>query len=302
MGASSKAKARLGFLLTGLFLAFGFVLIQLSRHPGTAVLLVSLPGPAALACNVQCVGILPFLQVLGESGKALLLIAIGGSFLYALIRMAIRISRTWALIARAESGAVPAPSLPPFPFLDRVTVFEGRQPLAFAAGFVKPKIYVSRGLVESLGENELQAVIRHEGRHQESKDPLKGLLVSFVSDFLFFLPVSRLLKNAYHLTEEMAADVRSVRSPAEAADLASSLLRVRPLGGAGASMFFDPVLARAKNLAGEPLRISAPFKKLVLAVVFLVVSALIVMIPVRQSVTAMFVHHDQVCVLKTSHR
>jgi Zn-dependent protease with chaperone function len=302
MDVSSKAKARFGFLLAGLFLGFGLVVIQLARRPETVALLVSLPGPAALICDIQCVGVLPFLQVVGEAGKALLMIAISGAFLYALLRMARRISWTWALIARAESGAVPALRLPPFPFLDRVTVFEGRQPLAFAAGFMKPKIYVSRGLVESLGENELHAVIRHEARHQKSKDPLKGLLVSFVSDLLFFLPVSRLLKNAYHLTEEMAADVRSVRSPAEAADLASSLLRVRQLSGAGASMFFDPVLARARNLTGEPLRISAPFKKLVLAVVFLALSAFVVMIPVRKSVTAMFLEHDKACVLNADRK
>lgn len=302
MSPSNKSKVRLGLLLGGLAAVFLLILFQLVRHPATALLLVALPAPAALACNIRCVGWLPFLQVLGEGGKGLLLIAVSGSFLYALTRTAGRIFRTWNLIDRAERRSVPARSLPAIPFLDRVTVFEGRTLLAFTAGFIKPRIYVSQGLVDGLSENELSAVIRHESRHRESKDPLKGLLISFVADLLFFLPVSRLLKHAYHLAEEMTADARSVGSSAEASDLAASLLRVRQLSGAGASMFFDPVLARAKNLTGEPSRISVPFKRLALAVIFLALSAFVVLVPMRKSVTAMFLDHDRVCILNQNRK
>lgn len=302
METASRTKARFGLLLAGLSAVFLLVLFQLLRHPQTALLLVALPGPAALVCNIRCLGVGPFLQVLGEGGKALLLIAISGSFVYALLRTARRVTRTWDLIERARRLAIPPESLPPCPGLDRVTVFEGRPPLAFTAGFFRPRVFVSRGLAESLGGDELRAVLRHESRHQASKDPLKGLLVSFVSDFLFFLPVSRLLRNTYHLAEEMTADAGAIGDPAEADALTASLLKVRQLGGAGASFLFDPTLERVKSLRGKHPGISLPLRKLALAAVFAAVSAFIVLAPVRKGVAAMFLDHDKVCVLNASHR
>jgi len=299
---SSKNKAKLGFLLGGLAVIFLFVLFQLSRHPETAVLLVSLPDPAALSCNLRCVGIAPFLQVLGEGLKALLLISMSAFFVYALYRTVRRILRTWSFIERAGRSAFSASSVPPLPFLENVTVFENRLPWALTAGFFKPKILISSGLIKALDENELRAVVLHETHHQESKDPLKGLFVSFISDFLFFLPVSRLLKNVYDLTSEMSADARSIERQADPLDLAGSLLKVQKLSGPAASWFFDPTTERAKHLLGEPSKIRLPFKKIFLTVVFLAISTAVALIPVRKSVTAMFVDHDKTCVLNASHR
>lgn len=302
METASRTKARFGLALGGLAVVFLLILFNLLRHPQTALLLIALPGPAALACDIRCLGVGPFLQVLGEGAKAVLLIAVSGSFLYALLRTARRVTRTWDFMERARRLAVPPEVRPPVSGFDRVTVFEARRPLAFTAGFLRPRIFVSRELAESLSGDELGAVLRHESRHQASKDPLKGLLVSFVSDFLFFLPVSRLLRNAYHLAEEMTADAGALGNPAEADALTASLLKVRQLSGAGASFLFDPTLERVKSLRGRHPRISLPLRKLTLAVVFAAVSAFIVLVPVRKGVAAMFLDHDKVCVLNASHR
>jgi Zn-dependent protease with chaperone function len=286
-------------LLGGLSLISLLIFFQLYRHPETVLLLLSLPGPEAFTCNLRCLGIRPFLQVLGESGKALLLVFMSFSFLYALARTAQRILRTLAFVDRAERNVVPPRDISRFPFLENVTVFEDRLPLAFTAGFLKPRVFFSAKLVDILDEKELRAVILHESHHQRSKDPLKGLVVSFISDFLFFLPVSRLLKKTYHLTSEMTADAYSVSSQGSPLDLVSSLLKVKRLNGPAASWFFDSTTERAKHLLGQPSRIPLPLKKTFLTIVLLAMTAMIAMVPVKKSVSSLFINHDKTCVLRS---
>jgi hypothetical protein len=296
-----KAKAWTSpvMLLGGLSLISLLIFFQLYRHPETALLLLSLPSPEAFTCNLRCLGIRPFLQVLGESGKALLLVFMSFSFLYALARTAQRILRTLAFVDRAERNVVPPGDISRFPFLESVTVFEDRLPLAFTGGFLKPRVFLSTQLVDILDEKELRAVILHEFHHQKSKDPLKGLAVSFISDFLFFLPVSRFLKKAYHLTSEMTADAYSVSSQASPLDLVSSLLKVKRLNGLAASWFFDPTTERANQLLGQPSRIPLPLKKTFLTIVLLAITTIIALVPVKKSVSSLFINHDKTCDLRS---
>ena len=289
-------------LLGGLSLLSFLIFFQLYRHPETSLLLLSLPSPEAFACNLRCLGIMPFLQVLGEAGKALLLVFMSFSFLRALFRTAQRILRTAAFVDRSERTAVPFRNVSRFPFMENVTVFEDRLPLAFTAGFLKPRVFASTKLVDILDEKELRAVILHESHHQKSKDPLKGLVVSFITDFLFFLPVSRFLKKTYHLASEMTADAYSVSSQADPLDLAGSLLKVQKLNGPEASWFFDPATERAKHLLGRPSRISLPLKKTFLTFVLLAISAFIALVPVKKSVSSLFINHDKTCVLRSGHK
>jgi Zn-dependent protease with chaperone function len=297
----AKAWTSPALLLGGLSLLSLLIFFQLYRHPETVLLLLSLPSPEAFTCNLRCLGIMPFLQVLGEAGKALLLVFMSFSFLYALSRTAQRILRTLAFVDRAERNAVPFRNVSRFPFLENVRVFEDRLPLAFTAGFLKPRVFVSTKLVDILDEKELRAVILHESHHQRSKDPLKGLVVSFISDFLFFLPVSRFLKKTYHLTSEMTADAYSVSSQADPLDLVGSLLKVQKLNGPAASWFFDPATERAKHLLGQPARIPLPLKKAFLTVILLAISGMIALVPVKKSVSSLFINHDKTCVLRSGH-
>jgi len=285
-------------VISGLSLLIFF---QLYRHPETALLLLSLPSPEAFACNLRCLGITPFLQVLGEAGKALLLVFMSVSFLYALFRTVSRILRTLAFVDRSERLAVPLGTVPPFPFPENVTVFEDRLPLAFTGGFLKPRIFLSTKLMEILDEKEIRAVVLHESHHQRSKDPLKGLMVSFLSDFLFFLPVSRFLSRAFRLSSELTADAYSVSSQADPLDLVSSLLKVRKLNGPAASWFFDPTTERAKHLLGQPAAISLPLKRAFLTLVLLVLTAFIALVPVKKSVSSLFIDHDKTCALRSGH-
>ena len=288
-------------LLGGLSLLSLLIFFQLYRHPETALLLLSLPSPEAFACNLRCLGIMPFLQVLGEAGKALLLVFMSFAFLYIISRTVLRILRTFAFVDRAERNAVLFRDVSRFPFLENVTVFEDRLPLAFTGGFLKPRVFLSTKLVDILDEKELRAVILHESHHQRSKDPLKGLVVSFISDFLFFLPVSRFLKKTYHLMSEITADAYSVSSQADPLDLVGSLLKVQKINGPAASWFFDPTTERAKQLLGQPSRIPLPLKKTFLTIVLLAITAMIALVPVNKSVSSLFINHDKTCVLRSGH-
>jgi hypothetical protein len=286
-------------ILGGLSVVSFLIFFQLYRHPETALLLLSLPGPEAFACNLRCLGITPFLQVLAETGKALLLVLMSLSFLYALFRTVSRILRTSAFVDHADRSAMPIKDVPRLAFLENVTVFEDRLPLAFTGGFLKPRIFLSSRLTEILDEKELRAVVLHESHHQRSKDPLKGLMVSFISDLLFFLPISRLLKRIFHLTSELTADAYSVSSQVDPMDLVSSLLKVQKLNGPAASWFFDPTMERVNHLLGRPARISLPLKRAFLTLVLLAITVFIALVPVEKSVAALFIDHDKTCALRS---
>lgn len=288
-------------LLGGLSLLFLLISFQLYRHPETALLFLSLPSPAAFSCNLRCLGIVPFLQVLGETGKAFLLVFMSASFLFALFRTVKRILRTMTFVERAERNAFPSSNAPRVPSLENVTLFEDSSPLAFTGGFLKPRIFLSTKLVEILDDKELRAVVLHESHHQRSKDPLKGLVVSFVSDFLFFLPVSSFLKRTFHLTSELTADAYSISSQSDPLDLVSSLLKVQKLNGPAASWFFDPTTERAKQLLGQPATIMLPLKKALFTMVLLVITAFIALVPVKKSVSSLFINHDKTCALRSGH-
>ena len=64
----------------------------------------------------------------------------------------------------------------------RVLVIPGAQPLAFCAGLLRPRVYVSTGALERLGEAELAAVVAHEAHHAARRDPLRLLVARAIGD------------------------------------------------------------------------------------------------------------------------
>ncbi len=100
-----------------------------------------------------------------------------------------------------------------------VALVPGARPLAFCAGLVRPRVYVSSGAVERLSADALAAVVEHEAHHAVRRDPLRIL-------------VARAIGEAYSLTAlprreqalgELAADAAAVRRRG-AAPLAAALL------------------------------------------------------------------------------
>lgn len=302
MGAAARTKTRIGLISATLSLMFLFVLFQLARHSETLALLTALPNPDVLFCNIRCLGLMPFLQVLGETGRGLILIVMSFSLLYASARTGLRIARTWNFLERIDRRAVLDKDIPRSSFLGNATIFEDPRSLAFTGGLLRPRIFLSTKLLETLDEEELRVVVLHESHHQRSKDPLKSLAVSFVSDFLFFLPVSKFLKKAYLLESETTADARSVELRGDLLAIVGLLLKVRKLDGLQASWFVDPTTERVKRLLGVRTRIFPSFKKIVLAIVLLAITAFIALVPLKKNLISMFIRHDQTCVLRPGHK
>lgn len=137
----------------------------------------------------------------------------------------------------------------------RLDVLESDQSFSFAYGLLSPRVVLSRGLVEQLAPEELEAVLQHEGYHVRAYDPLKVVLARAVAPALFFLPVLRYLHERYVAGRELAADHRALRS-AGRAPLAGALFKVvrgpgwSELGAAAAIGGLDLLDVRVAQLEG----------------------------------------------------
>jgi hypothetical protein len=138
----------------------------------------------------------------------------------------------------------------------RVNVIADPLPQAFCAGYLRPRIYVSRRTVELLTEAELDAVLAHEHHHRRVRDPLRLAYARILSEALFFVPVLRSLSERYAEVAELSADNAAVRANAgEAAPLASALLAFDESGPPGAAGISSE---RVDSLLGEPIHWRLP--------------------------------------------
>src|SRR3972149_1737768 len=96
---------------------------------------------------------------------------------------------------------------------------------AFTHGLLKPRIYISTGLMKCLSRDELRAVFRHELCHRDKLDPLRFLALGFLWNAFFYIPASGLLVSFSRLKSEHEADDAAVKS-SEPVSLASAILKV----------------------------------------------------------------------------
>lgn len=130
----------------------------------------------------------------------------------------------------------------------RFQLVDHAQPLAFCAGFLRPRIYVSRGAIELLDGEELRAVVAHEGHHCRRRDPLRILTGRALAAALFFLPVLRSSSERLPVLGELAADEAAVRHVGGRGPLASALVTFSDAAPTPARGLGDD---RVDHLAGE---------------------------------------------------
>ena len=136
-----------------------------------------------------------------------------------------------------------------------VTRLRSDLPLAFCAGLLAPRIYLSTAAEALLAPRELDAVIAHERHHQRRRDPLRLLVVRTLAEALFFMPVLRHLGERYGALAEMAADEAAVRRT-DRGTLAGALLSFGELRSPAVVMGIDP--QRVDHLLGRPARWEMP--------------------------------------------
>ena len=141
--------------------------------------------------------------------------------------------------------------------VDGARIINGDRPQAFCAGLLHPRVYLSRGALESLSASELSAVLAHERHHAQRRDPLRLACARVLAHALFFLPPVRRLVAQQHSLAEMAADDGAVdMAGGDRAPLASAMLRFSEASGADAAGLAPE---RIDYLVGEGLRWRFPF-------------------------------------------
>ncbi len=77
--------------------------------------------------------------------------------------------------------------------------------VAFTAGLIRPRVYIGGDLIADLSADELDAVLLHERRHQQSRDPLRCWLIGLILGAIFWRPMTSVCAY-YRASREVAAD------------------------------------------------------------------------------------------------
>jgi hypothetical protein len=118
---------------------------------------------------------------------------------------------------------------------ERVWVLPTRGLVAFSAGWLRPRTFVSAGALGDLGAAELSAVLAHERRHRLRRDPLRRGLRHALCECFFFLPGLRRLSREDDEAAEAAADAAALRESDGPRPLAAALLRFDGAAGCAVS-------------------------------------------------------------------
>ena len=130
-------------------------------------------------------------------------------------------------------------------------VVRDERPLAFCAGLIRPRVYVSRGAVATLDADALGAVLAHENEHARRRDPLRLATGRVLAQALFFVPGLAELSRRQQSLSELGADERAVQeSPHNRSALARAMLAFIDSPESGGAVGVDP--ERIDVLVGEP--------------------------------------------------
>jgi Zn-dependent protease with chaperone function len=145
------------------------------------------------------------------------------------------------------------------PLLPGTRVVDHAVPLAYCLPGLRPRVVLSRGVLDLLREPEVRAVLAHENAHVEQRHDLVVLPFSAFGTTFPWLPAVRTAQEQVGLLVEMLADDRAARTcPPEV--LARALYKIGsagvPSGGLGAGG--DDVLLRASRLVCPPPALSWP--------------------------------------------
>lgn len=158
-----------------------------------------------------------------------------------------------------------------------------RRPGAFCFGLLRPRVVVTRGLLERLEPHQQAAAIWHEAHHAQAREPLRCLLVRLVAASFFWLPVLADLADRYLLVKELQADqVAANRTSRRALAAALGQVAARP-APAGAVGLGELAGARIERLADPAAPLAAGWRRsrVALTATSIVASAAVASVPVR---------------------
>ncbi|HEY4933551.1 MAG TPA: M56 family metallopeptidase [Terriglobales bacterium] len=113
----------------------------------------------------------------------------------------------------------------------RVLVLNDDVPLMAVAGVIRPRLVVSRSVMNALSDEQKEAAFRHEAAHRISRDNLKKFFFLLAPDVVPFVSGLSNLENGWTKFTEWAADDQAVDGdPQRALSLASALVKVAKMG------------------------------------------------------------------------
>jgi Zn-dependent protease with chaperone function len=135
-------------------------------------------------------------------------------------RAAARRARAWKRMSRPL--ALDNAPLPAF-------AVETAAPMMALAGILRPRLIVTRGVLEALTAEELRAAVAHELGHRRAWDNLKRLAMRAAPDLLRFSAVAAALESRWASAAEHAADRHACGDARARCALASALVKIARL-------------------------------------------------------------------------
>lgn len=224
-----------------------------------------------------------------HSANTLLLLLLGGRVLYTIFWWARAQTSAQALkrIAAQEqclSGVW-------------VRTLATQTPHCFTVGVLRPAVYISEGLLETLSTSQCAAVLAHEQAHVRHYDGFWALLLrSFYS--LLFLPGSGTLLTTWEAAAERACDLAATRKVGSACLVAEALVQVgsvprsAPLVGSLAFGAKQGQLEARVNalLAYDPAQ-KTPTARVLIVTLSLILAVLLFVVPVLAHLAELFAYH-----------
>ena len=182
--------------------------ILLMVGAGSACFLISLASQADPLFAIEAGGML-VLCIWGATATAL---ALGSTAL--------------ARASSARSRAVDIAGVP-------CRVIQDRSRYAFAAGSVRPTVYVTTGAIDVLTDGELRAVLLHEVHHARTRAPLRAAFVEAWFHIVRLAPPIRRRLVGRLATLETTADRFALEAGGTRRQLASALVKLDSSPGVG---------------------------------------------------------------------
>jgi hypothetical protein len=202
-----------------------------SRDASGLALVRLLPAGAALALTLLVLGPGYFEhEQRGEpegSGYALWMLAFAGLWIIgaSLARVAASCLRTAAIrrqwLAAGRPVTIAEAGMPAY-------VLEVPFPLVAVLGILRPRLFISRTVLDECSAPEMTAIVEHERAHVLRRDNALRLLMDAAPDLLGLTRLPRVIAAAWHQAVEHRADDAATRRT----DLASALVKVARLATA----------------------------------------------------------------------
>lgn len=183
----------------------------------------------------------------------------------------------------------------------RFTVLNNTTPMLALTGVLRPRVVVSRRVLQTLSHEELEAALAHERAHRKSLDNLKRLALILSPEILPFSRAFARLDRCWARLIEWAADDEATAGDSQrSVSLAAALVHMARMGAAPtpsplASSFLgndrdlsarvDRLLGLAQAPANRP-----PRSRAVLPIALTIVTAIVIAAMIRPG-TFLSVHH-----------